>query len=96
MVRMLAIVLLVGLTSLACTTTTEPEPVVEPEPVTTVAETAPAPPPEPEPVTVSAREPAPVRELPKTASALPLLGLTGLGALALGGAVRLGRTLRRR
>jgi len=96
MVRMLLVSLaLLGLlASVACTTTSEPEPVVEPE--TTVAQVAPPPRPEPEPVVVSTPRPAPVRELPRTASALPLLGLTGVGALVLGGAVRTARTLRRR
>jgi LPXTG-motif cell wall-anchored protein len=66
-------------TLFACASTPEPEPA--PRPTPPVAE--PAPPP-PEPV----YEPPPVSELPKTASSLPALGLSGLAALAGAGALR--------
>ena len=67
----------------------EPEPapvaVVKPEPKPAPV----APKPEPEPVAVSQPKPA----LPKTASALPRLGLAGVGALGVAGLLRV---LRRR
>jgi LPXTG-motif cell wall-anchored protein len=77
MVRLLSIVLLtVGFFACASTPEKEPAPVTPP-----VAE---SPPPAREPV----YEPAPVRELPKTGSSMPVLGLSGLGALAGAGALR--------
>ena len=73
-----------------CATPPEPEPVV-----VEVVETPPPAPvraPAPAPVPVA----APAKQLPKTASAMPLIGLAGLSALGLGGALRTIRTLRRR
>jgi LPXTG-motif cell wall-anchored protein len=58
----------------ACASSPEPAP---PRPTPPVAEPAP-PPPAPPPVY---EPPPPVRELPKTASSLPALGLAGLAAL---------------
>jgi LPXTG-motif cell wall-anchored protein len=79
MVRLLLIAGLV-FNLFACASSPEPEPAPPPP----VAEPAP-PPPAPEPV----YEPEPVRELPKTASSLPALGLSGLAALAGAGALHL-------
>jgi hypothetical protein len=91
MSRMLAIVLLAAFAAIGCTTTAEPEP----EPVVETPVAQPTPAPEPEPVPVATSRPAP-RELPKTASVLPLVGLGGLAALGVGGAIRAARSLRRR
>ena len=81
MVRMLLILGLV-LNLFACASTPEPEaaPPSSPPPV---AEPAPA----PEPV----YEPPVARELPKTGSSLPALGLSGLAALAGAGALHVVR-----
>jgi LPXTG-motif cell wall-anchored protein len=81
MVRLLLTLGLV-LTLFGCASSPEPQ---APPPRTTppVAEPAPA----PEPV----YEPAPVRELPKTGSSLPALGLSGLAALAGAGALHVVR-----
>jgi LPXTG-motif cell wall-anchored protein len=80
MVRLLLIAGLV-FNLFACASSPETE---TPPPTPPVAEPAP-PPPAPEPV----YEPEPVRELPKTASSLPALGLSGLAALAGAGALHL-------
>jgi len=82
MVRMLLILGLV-LNLFACASTPEPEaaPRSTPPPV---AEPAPA----PEPV----YEPPQARELPKTGSSLPALGLSGLAALAGAGALHVVRS----
>ena len=89
MIRTAAIALIVAsLFALACTTTSETEPAPAPEP------TVQAPPPPPEPVSRPVAEPVRVREpieLPKTASPLPLVGLSGLAALGLGGVIRITR-----
>jgi LPXTG-motif cell wall-anchored protein len=76
MVRLLLILGLV-LNLFACASSPEPE---TPPPTPPVAE---SPPPEPAPM----YEPEPVRELPKTGSSLPALGLSGLAALAGAGAL---------
>ena len=82
MVRLLLILGLV-LNLFACASSPEPE---APPPTPPVAE---SPPPEPAPV----YEPEPVaRELPKTGSSLPALGLSGLAALAGAGALHVLRT----
>jgi hypothetical protein len=81
MVRSLLILGLV-LNLFACASSPEPE---TPPPTPPVAE---SPPPEPAPV----YEPEPVRELPRTASSLPALGLSGLAALAGAGALRVLRS----
>jgi LPXTG-motif cell wall-anchored protein len=65
----------------ACAST--PEPVAAPPSPPPVAEPAPA----PEPV----YEPPQARELPKTGSSLPALGLSGLAALAGAGALHVVR-----
>ncbi len=83
MVRLLLLGALV-FTMFACSST--PEPPEAPPPAPPVAEAAP---PQPAPEVVS--RPA-VRELPKTASSLPALGLSGLAALAGAGALRWVRT----
>ena len=86
MIRIILIALLAAGVALACASTTEPEP-------------APAPPvAKSEPVRQPAKEPARTQvsnpvQLPKTASPMPLVGLTGLAALALGVGTR---ALRRR
>ena len=80
MVRMLLILGLV-LNLFACASTPEPE--AAPPSPPPVAEPAPA----PEPV----YEPPPARELPKTGSSLPALGLSGLAALAGAGALHVVR-----
>ena len=82
MVRVLLILGLV-LNLFACASTPEPEaaPPSSPPPV---AEPAP----EPEPV----YEPPQARELPKTGSSLPALGLSGLAALAGAGALHVVRS----
>ena len=72
MVRLLLILGLV-LNFFACASSPEPAP---PRPTPPVAESPP--PPEPAPV----YEPEPVRELPKTGSSMPAVGLSGLAALA--------------
>jgi LPXTG-motif cell wall-anchored protein len=82
MVRLLLIVGLV-LNLFACASSPERETPRTPPPV------AESPPPaEPAPV----YEPAPVRELPKTGSSLPLVGLSGLAALAGAGALHVVRS----
>jgi LPXTG-motif cell wall-anchored protein len=78
MVRLLSIILLT-LGFFACASTPEP---VTPRATPPVVESRPPAPPEP------VYQPAPVRELPKTASSLPALGLSGLAALAGAGALR--------
>jgi LPXTG-motif cell wall-anchored protein len=83
MVRLLLILGLV-VNLFACASSPEPEAAPpSPPPVT-----RPAPPPEPEPV----YEPPQARELPKTGSSLPALGLSGLAALAGAGALHLVRS----
>ena len=81
MVRTLLILGLV-LNLFACASTPEPEAA----PPTTPPVAEPAPPP-PEPV----YEPPQTRELPKTGSSLPMLGLSGLAALAGAGALHVVR-----
>jgi len=82
MVRLLFILLLV-LNLFACASTKEP---AAPPATPPVAE---SPPPAPPPV----YEPsAPLRQLPKTGSSLPALGLSGLAALAGAGALHVVRT----
>jgi LPXTG-motif cell wall-anchored protein len=76
MVRLLLILGLV-VTLFGCASSPEPAP----PPTTPPVAERPAPPPEP------VYEPAPVRELPKTGSSLPALGLSGLAALAGAGAL---------
>ena len=82
MVRLLLILGLV-LNLFACASSPEP---VSPPPTPPVAESPP--PAEPAPV----YEPEPVRELPKTGSSLPALGLSGLAALAGAGALHVARS----
>jgi LPXTG-motif cell wall-anchored protein len=81
MVRLLLILGLV-LNLFACASTPEKE---TPQATPPVAERAPTPEPVYEP-------PPPARELPKTGSSLPALGLSGLAALAGAGALRAART----
>jgi LPXTG-motif cell wall-anchored protein len=82
MVRLLLILGLV-LNLFACASSPEKASPPPPPPVVQ------APPPaEPAPV----YEPAPVRELPKTGSSLPLVGLSGLAALAGAGALHVVRS----
>ncbi len=90
MSRILAIALFTTALGLACATGSEREVAPEPEPV---VEALPERPPLAEPPAVDVAEPvrAPVRQLPKTASALPLVGLTGLAALGLGTVTRVTR-----
>ena len=83
MVRTLLILGLV-LNLFACASSPEPE--AAPPSPPPVAE--PAPPVEPEPV----YEPPQARELPKTGSSLPALGLSGLAALAGAGALHIVRS----
>lgn len=93
MMRTALIVLLASVVGLACATTTEPE-VVE---AVQAAEPLSQPEAEPEPAPVNVAEPRPAPtplQLPKTASSLPLVGLSGLAALGAGGALRI-RRLRR-
>ena len=80
MARILAIALFTAALGLACASSPEPEVAPEPEPV---VEAAPA----PAPVPVA----APVPELPKTASALPLVGLMGVAGVGLGTVTRIAR-----
>ena len=90
MIRILAIALTAALAVLACAS--DPEPVPEPvvEDVVVVE-------PEPEPVVeevvvVETAPPPPVRvALPKTASAMPLVGALGASAFGLAGVVRIAR-----
>ncbi len=63
----------------ACASSPEPAPPPTPPPVR-----AAAPPPEPEPIP----EAMPVRQLPKTASSLPALGLAGVLGLTGAGVLR--------
>ena len=80
MVRTLLLsVLILGVAACASTPEPTPQPTPQPPPVTREA-----PPPAPEPV----QEPPPPMELPKTASSLPALGMSGLAALLGAGAVR--------
>ena len=67
---------------MACSSTPEPTPQPTPQPPPVTRE---APPPAPEPVQ---EPPPPPMELPKTASSLPALGLSGLAALLGAGAIR--------
>jgi LPXTG-motif cell wall-anchored protein len=82
MVRLLLILGLV-LNLVACASTPETE--TTPQTTPPVAEPAPTPEPVYEPT-------PPARELPKTGSSLPALGLSGLAALAGAGALRVVRT----
>jgi hypothetical protein len=92
MLRITIAILLVSFLSFACASTQTEEPVEEP-----VAEAPPPPAPapvrEPEPETQPVASPAPAPVLPKTAGPLPAVGLAGVSALGLAGALRL---LRRR
>lgn len=85
MIRMILIALLAAGVALACASTTESDPAPEPE-RTVKAE----PVREPEPASTQVSTPA---QLPKTASPMPLVGLAGVAALALGVGTR---ALRRR
>jgi hypothetical protein len=88
MSRILAITLFTAALGLACATSSEPEVAPEPEPVVeAVPERSSA----PEAVAVNVAEPTPARQLPKTASVLPLVGLTGVAALGLGSVTRVAR-----
>ena len=95
MMRTALIVLLTSVVGLACTTTTEPDPeMVE---AVQAAEPLSQPPAEPDPAAVTVADPRSrptTLQLPKTASSLPLVGLSGLAALGAGGALRI-RRLRR-
>jgi len=82
MIRIIAIALFAAGFALACASTTQPEPAPAPKPVAKAEPVRQQPAPKPEPVAET-----PVR-LPKTASPLPLVGLTGLAALALGAGAR--------
>jgi hypothetical protein len=73
----------------ACASQSPPEP--EPAPAPQPAVTRPAPEPTPTPAPAPPPRATPVRELPKTASPLPLVGLTGLAAVGLGTALRVAR-----
>ena len=84
MSRILTLAFCAAALGLACQTQTEPEATPAPEPVVVAA-----PAPEPVAAVVVVEEPAPV--LPKTASAVPLVGLLGAGALGLGMAMRIAR-----
>ena len=93
MIRVLIILSLMAFLAGCATTEEEPPP---PEP-TPVAQPTP-PPPEPEPVMAEPTPPPPppaslVAEpvLPATAGSLPLVGLSGVGALALAGVVHVVR-----
>ena len=79
---MTRLLLIFGLvfTLFACASSPEPEP----RPAPTPPPVAKSPPPEPEPPIYQEPEP---RELPKTASSLPALGLSGLASLAGAGAL---------
>jgi LPXTG-motif cell wall-anchored protein len=68
-----------------------PEPPAQPEPQ--VAQNEPPPPPAPAPEPQAQPAPQPPAELPKTGSPFPLIGLTGLGLLGIGGIIRLKRSL---
>lgn len=87
--KRIPIVALVFAFALACASTPEPEPAPAPAPPPPpVAKPAPPPPPPaPEPMPVA----QPPRELPKTASSLPLVGLGGIFALGLGAGLRVVR-----
>ena len=80
---MVRLLLIIGLVFTLFGCASSPEPQTPPRTPPPVAEPAPA----PEPV----YEPAPVRELPKTGSSLPALGLSGLAALAGAGALHVVR-----
>ena len=99
MIRILALMIMTVLLSVACATTQEEtEPPAEEIPVAKAPEPvrpSPAPTPvaqEVEPVHPPAA-PARTLELPKTASPMPMVGLAGLGSVSLAGALHL---LRRR
>jgi hypothetical protein len=83
MIRTWIVALLLAFFAAACASSPEPPP--PPEPVVE----APKPPPPP-PARAPEPEPAPVvtRVLPKTASPIPAIGLTGIGALIGAGALR--------
>lgn len=89
-VSLIAAIAAIAAVGLGCATTSEPAPEPEPEPV---VEAVVEPEPEPAPAAVVVAEPvrAPMRELPKTASALPLVGLMGVVALGFGSAIRVAR-----
>ena len=88
MIRNIVIALLAAGVALACASTTEPETAPEPKPIVKAEPVRP----EPEQVEqVKVAETA--VQLPKTASPLPLIGLTGLAALALGAGTRALRRL---
>ncbi|MFP6623004.1 MAG: hypothetical protein VCC20_05965 [Myxococcota bacterium] len=78
MARILAVALFTSVLGLACASSPEPE--MAPEPVVEVA---------PAPAPVPMAEPVP--ELPKTASALPLVGLMGVVGVGLGAGTRIAR-----
>jgi LPXTG-motif cell wall-anchored protein len=82
---MVRLLLIVGLVVNLFACASSPEKRETPPPPPPVAE---SPPPAPEPV----YEPTPVRELPKTGSSLPALGLSGLAALAGAGALHVVRS----
>lgn len=80
MFRIPFVLLITALLAVACATTKqEPPPVAEGP----IAQPEPAPAP-----VVRPSEPVERVELPKTASPMPLVGLTGLGAVGLAGAMR--------
>jgi hypothetical protein len=79
MIRIILIALLAAGVGLACASTTEPEP--EPAPAPEVVKSEPVRQPAKEPARTQVSNPV---QLPKTASPMPLVGLTGLAALALG------------
>ncbi len=87
MIRTIVIALLAAGVALACASTTGTDTTSEPKPI---VKKEPARQPEREPADVAVADRA---ELPKTASPLPLIGLAGLAAVALGAGTR---ALRRR
>ena len=86
MIRIILIALLAAGVALACASPTEPDSAPAPE----VAKSEPVRQPAKEPARTQVSNPV---QLPKTASPMPLVGLTGLAALALGVGTR---ALRRR
>ena len=94
MIRNVLIAFAIAAFALGCAseTTSEaaPEPTPAPEPVVEepVAEPVVS---RPEPAAVTVADDMPPRELPKTASPMPAVGLAGLAALGLGGLVRAAR-----